>query len=684
MDGHVQGTPLLHPLEAAPHPYVRSRLRCCIGLMLVWAGVIVGQLVRVQWLDVRLWKTRAERQYRTVHTVEIGRAAITDRHGRPLAISVQAYSLFVKTAEMKPDAATVLHRLRERVVFSLERALSRARRHSLFGLLRRRIPPEVARDLMQHPLPGVYVVPEEARMYPQGRVVGPILGFTNVDNRGAEGIEYAYDRWLRGRKIRVVLYRDGRQRRFWIRPDVFSDATGRLELTIDLPLQYIAERLLTRWVHMHRARRGLIVAMDPWTGAIRVHAQYPSMDPNVYTRFLDDPWAVHPLAAHWTFPPGSTLKPAVALIGLQVNPRIRTAVYSGHGGEIDVYGVRIRDHRPFGRLTFPEILTASSNVGIIQIGLQIPKEVLYTRLKQLGFGQKTGVDVFSEVTGIFEPPQRWAAVTPAYIAIGQSLTVTPLQVLRFYAMLANGGYAVTPRFAERFVDAHGNVHSFLQPLGKRCIPKRLVREITAILEQAVTHGTGRRAHIPGVRIAGKTGTSEKLSSQGVIGHISSFVGFFPVEHPRVVMLVLLEDPQTGRFGGEVAAPLFRMMARIMMERWGQPPAAVRTELRHSRSAIVHTAYTQPSTDTDVWPDLRGRSVQDVLRWSRAHAVSLTIIGSGTRVAGQLPYPGTDLGVRHGIVWLEPEPRHQRPWMKEVQAHATKTTVFRKTTHGGSG
>lgn len=636
------------------------RFRVLIGFFGVWALVLWGRLVQVQVLERAIWSKRAVRQYYTEVHVSVGRGVITDRWGYELAMNRTVYSLYIRPVEV-PDLDETLRVLRQYVPFSVDTVREQASERPHFvWVARKRLDAAKAQEIQALNLSGVYVTPEEERVYPQHHLAGALLGWTGIDNQGLSGVEFQYDAWLRGERRPVSVGRDGLQRYFWndVGVPVAGRGPARLELALDLSAQYMAEKVLAEWVQRTGARRGLVLAMDPWTGEVLVHAQYPFLDPTRYVRYLDEPWAWNFCGGRWTYEPGSTLKPAIGLAALWENPAIRNQQFYGEQGQIRVLGVTIRDHRPFGWLRFDDVFVYSSNVGAIRVGMTVPPARLYEHLRAFGFGQPTGVDAPGERPGLLRPPDQWSRVDPAYLAIGQGIGVTPLQIVRFYAMLANGGFEVTPRLARRFIDPTGQTHVLTRPLGPRRIPADLVRSMTEILEAVVTRGTGQRAQIPGLRIAGKTGTAQKIGPSGTYEsgrYIASFVGFFPVEAPRVVLLVMLDEPEGLFYGSEVAAPLFQAMARLLATRWRLEPP-------------VETAGPMPvavrwspgaSAGPDRWPDWVGRDLQEVLDWSRQVGVSITMIGRGRRVVRQLPPAGTPLEVRRGIVWVEhvPERRH---------------------------
>ncbi len=636
------------------------RFRGLIGGFGLWALILGGRLVQVQVLERAVWRERAVRQYYTEVSVSVGRGVITDRWGYELAMNRTVYSLYIRPLEV-PDLDRTLGLLRQYVPFAVEAVREQASERPHFvWVARKRLDAAKAQAVRDLGLPGVYVTPEEDRVYPQRHLAGALLGWTGVDNQGLSGVELQYDPWLRGERRPVSVGRDGLQRYFWndVGAPVAGRGPARLELALDLSAQYIAEKVLAEWAQRTGARRGLVLAMDPWTGEVLVHAQYPFFDPTRYTRYLDEPWTWNFCGGRWTYEPGSTLKPAIGLAALWEDPAIRDRWFYGGEGQIQVLGVTIRDHRPFGWLRFDDVFVYSSNVGAIRVGMTVPPARLYERLRAFGFGQATGVDAPGERPGLLRPPDRWSRVDPAYLAIGQGIEVTPLQVVRFYAMLANGGFEVTPRLARRFIDPTGQVHVLTRPLGPRRIPADLVRSMTEVLETVVTRGTGQRAQVPGLRVAGKTGTAQKVSPGGTYEsgrYVASFVGFFPVEAPRVVLLVMLDEPQGHFYGSEVAAPLFQAVTRFLAARWrleapAEPTGPTRVPVRWPPVG---------SAGADVWPDWVGRDLSEVLDWSRQVGVSVTMVGRGRRVARQLPPPGTPLEVRHGDLGVEHAPERPR-------------------------
>ena len=658
------------------------------GLFLLWSVTLMGRLIWVQGFQHERFAARARAQHIGRVEIKLHRGLIRDRNGQTLAMNQRAYSLYIRPIQIR-DLDTVLRTLQAWVPLDPARVRRQAREHPAFvWITRGRLDAAQARAIEARNLAGVHVVPAEQRVYPHRERAGSVIGFVGVDNQGLAGVEYTYNAYLEGDTLRLPVLVDAHQRTLWLPrnrvPHTFQNA--QLYLSIDLYAQHEAERVLSKTVRKSQAKRGLIVGMDPATGEILFHAQYPAFDPNRYRELYRDPWRWQVGAVHWVLEPGSTFKPVFAAMALMYDPALRNQVFYGGQGRLEVYGVRIRDHQPFGDLRFDDILIYSSNVGAARLGLLLPPAFIAARYKDWGFGEKTGVDMAGEPSGLLRPWRRWARIDPAYQAFGQGIAVTPIQLLRFYAAIANGGYAVTPRFARAWVDRRGRRHTLLAERKQRLLPAHVATTLREILEQVVSRGSGQAAALPGYRVAGKTGTAQKPGPRGGYQegrYLASFIGFFPATQPRVVIYVMLDEPQGKYYGQEVAAPAFRELAMSLARLWHIPPdraGSPRPRTRPERatpnpvpSHIVRVAWSNARNNL-YWPDLRGRTVAAAMRWARLYNIQLVVHGQGSVIRYQLPYPGTPLTIRTGMLWLELPGSAVRP-LKEAAHHENPRRLY---------
>lgn len=539
------------------------------GLILA-GGVLTVRLVQLQISMHEGLSQRAQRNTLGRITIPGPRGRILDRRGHVLAISVPTHVLLALPAEIPRSG------LRQ-----LERAAKVPRRLTSRALRETWIPvttscsescADQVRKLVESgsvPAEAVHLEPSFSRRYPLGSLAAHVLGFVNRDGT-PEGIERRYDDLLRGTDRELRLVRDAKRKIFgsfgsrWL-----SSPPSSVMLTIDLRLQQRLEDVLKETVLTHRAKSAMGVVLAPKSGEVLAMATYPSFDPNHYSKGV----AFHRNAAVGNaFEPGSVIKPltAAALIENKVVSPSK-AIYCEKGswywaGEGKCRPVR--DHRAFEWLTLPQVLEASSNIGIAKFSLSLEPRQLYAVLHRFGLGQRTGIDLPAEARGRLIPVEQWRGRDRLAVAFGHGLTVTPLQLASAYSTLANDGLRVPPHLARAWGTPDGAWH-LLRPSreARRAISPATARQVGHWLEAVVTgeHGTGHRAVVPGYRVAGKTGTAEK---PGVGGYdrqrnVSSFAGFAPTSDPAVVVAISVNEPSRGaRDAGSVAAPAF---ASVMSE-----------------------------------------------------------------------------------------------------------------------
>ncbi|MGH7818629.1 MAG: penicillin-binding protein, partial [Candidatus Binatia bacterium] len=408
-------------------------------------------------------------------------------------------------------------------------------------------------------------------------------------------------------------------------------------LTLDSALQYAAERELDRQVADTRARGGLVLMLDPQTGEMLAAAQNPSFDPNDLPSASAELWRNRIITD--AFEPGSTLKALLAAAALDEGVASRTERFFCEEGRYRIGRNVIRDHHAHGWLTFEEVFHVSSNICSAKLGARLGAERYGAVLRAFGLDQPTGIDLAGEQAGIVRTPRRWKPIELATVSFGQGIAVTPLQLANAYAALANGGLLMRPYLVRRVVREDGEVLLENEPkVVRRVVREATARVVTEILEGVVSgEGTGRFAAIPGIRVAGKTGTAQKVDTERggySRGRIASFVGYFPAEDPKVVLLVVVDEPQTSIWGGTVAAPVFREVGIAAMERFGlrleEPSEAWQGDL------LTPASFGAPPGA--VRDGYLGLSLREALALARAEGVTVEVSGSGY-VVRQEPPPG---------------------------------------------
>ena len=534
----------------APQFRVRARMLAC--LLALIALVLIGRSVQLQVFDRQFIAKQADMRHARTAKLEAYRGAILDRFGEPLAVSSPVDTVWVNPPEFAESGngieqlsrALKLNRqwLGQRVTSNLDRDFLYVARH---------LEPDEAAKIRKLKIPGVYFLREYKRFYPNGEVTGHLLGFTNLDEAGLEGLEFAYDRSLAGMDGAKRVLVNGRGQVIQNVEVLKAPVQGEDFVTsIDLRVQYLAYRELKAAIREHQATAGTVIVIDIATGEVLAMVNQPSFNPNDRTQYEVSRYRNR--AVTDIFEPGSSIKPFV----------VAAALASGRynaGSMIDAKPFKvgshlIRDHHDLGTINLGEALARSSNVSLAKIALSLDKDQMHDSLGALGFGKVTESGFPGESAGLLVGTANWRAINIATMAYGYGLSVTPLQLAQAYATIGAFGLhrPVTFQRAET------------APVGGRVITTRVARDLIGLLEQAVTPaGTGAKAAVPGYRVAGKTGTAWKADRGGYsqTSYLATFGGVVPASAPRLAVLVMVDEP-TGDFyyGGDVAAPVFSAVA----------------------------------------------------------------------------------------------------------------------------
>lgn len=518
------------------------------------------QLVRNDFLQ-------GEGQARHLRVVEMPahRGMITDRNGEPLAISTPVASVWVNPHDLKESVERLpeLAKLLEHPVNDILHAIT-ARADREFVYIERHITPELAEAVAALEIPGVHLQREYKRFYPAAEVTSHLLGFTNIDDRGQEGLELAYDDWLRGESGKKRVLRDRLGRTIENIEQIAAAQPGKtLSTSIDLRLQYLAYRELKAAVQESGAKSGSIVLLDPETGEVLAMANQPSFNPNNRSELKGSLYRNR--AVTDLFEPGSSFKPfpiAAALESGAFTPRTPVNTSPGY---LKVGGYAVQDSRNYGMIDVTTVLKKSVNTGASKIALSLERDQMWSVLARFGFGSVTGSGFPGESGGMLPHWQRWRDVTQATMAYGYGLAVTPLQLAEAYSIIANDGKRVPLSFVA--IDE--------LPGSERVVTAQTARQMRRMLETVVSpEGTGTYAAIDGYRVAGKTGTARKAEEGGYANdrHVAVFAGMAPAVDPRIVAVVVLNEPDESAYhGGEVAAPVFARVVAGAMRMLNIPP-----------------------------------------------------------------------------------------------------------------
>ncbi len=557
---------------------MRARILVVFLLLALGLGGIAGKLFILQIQQGRHLAERATRQYQRLVPIVSRRGTIYDHAGRELAVSLRVSSAFAQPPAVQDPAATAqaLAPILGQPAKDLQARLSSDKP---FVWLQRQLDASHAAAISDLGLGGVGLTPESRRYYPRQERAAHILGMVGMDDHGLEGLEHEYNDLLGGRPQYIEAQQDAlgriifRQESAAPTPPIFD-----LTLTIDEVLQYIAERELERAVERSRARAGTAIVMDPWTGEILALANQPTFDPNAYHKYSAA--ARRDRATTDYFEPGSMFK-VILMAGALEEEAVRPEdQFYGENGAIQVSGTTIRDHEKYGWISARQILTQSSNVGAIKIGQKLGKSLYYHYISGFGFGTLTGVDLPGETPGLVHRPKGWSALSLSVMSLGQEISVTPLQMATAFSAIANGGNLLRPYVVRRLAAQDGSAVRVVGPVVIRQeISPRTSQTLLGMLRGVVEEGTGKEAALPDYAVGGKTGTAQKIDpATGRYSHrkvVASFVGTVPVDAPRLVILVVIDEPETLRWGGSIAAPAFREIARDAMKYLRVPPSPIR-------------------------------------------------------------------------------------------------------------
>jgi len=543
-----------------------GRARVLLSLLLTGFVVLVGRALYLQVLDSEFLQHEGAMRYARSLELSAHRGRITDRNGELLAISTPVESVFASPQDVGMSAA---QRRQLAALLGMSDAQLRERLAAKtrgFVYLKRHLPPDVAARVVQLRLSGIGLRREYKRYYPAGAVASHVLGFTDIDDRGQEGIELAYEDWLAGKPGSRSVIKDRLGRVIEAGENVQPPLEGRdLVLSIDSKLQYLAHRELKAAVKEHGAKAGAIVVLDSRTGEVLALANAPDYDPNA--RALRTPERTRNRAITDLFEPGSTLKPftvAAALEARLVRPESRIQTAPGY---LVVGDRRIRDVHPAGMLTVSEVIQRSSNVGVAKIALSMPGEQLWQLLTKVGFGSAPQVGFPGEVGGRLRDFQRWRPIEQATLSYGHGISVSLLQLARAYTVFSSEGVLQPLSLLRRQVPE----------TGAQVMSPGTANAVRTMLETVVQPGgTAVRAQVMGYRVAGKTGTARKLDGGRYADdrHVSSFVGLAPVSDPRLIVAVMIDEPTKGHYyGGVVAAPVFSAVISEALRTMHVPPDA---------------------------------------------------------------------------------------------------------------
>jgi cell division protein FtsI (penicillin-binding protein 3) len=625
---------------------------------------VVGRAFYLQILQHENLVKKADKQHQ--HKVDLtpARGSILDRNGTPLAESIHMDSCYAEPRRIKDvdGTAAVLAPI---LNISKDELVSRLSVNKSFTWVERWLAPEVAARVKNMKLPGIGFAPESKRFYPNMEIAAHVVGFTGRDPNGLEGIELKYDSTILGNTGYMITERDALGRNISVKNTVIKNSSPgkNIVLTLDKTIQFIAEKELAKAVTESNAKSGMALVMESDTGKVLAMANYPTFNPNAYSRYSLAQLRNHVVAD--SFEPGSTFKVFTIAAALDSGTIKPTDVYNCENGTYRIADRTIHDDHPHSRLSISEIIKYSSNIGSAKIGFKMGGEKLATYLRNFGFGGRTGIDLPGESPGNLK--KHWYGIDLATISFGQGVSLSTVQLVSALSSIANGGNLMKPYLVEQILDDNGAVVQKFEPqLVRRVISPETAQKVTKMMETVTAEGgTGTKAALDGYRVAGKTGTAQKVDpvthAYSPSRRIGSFVGFVPADKPKLTIAVIIDEPQGVKYGGVVAAPAFRGIAQNSLAYLKIQPnlptnAGVKTADAKPAPAPAVESLSEDSeiedtpAEGEVMPNFRGMSMRRVLQVMEKRGINIRLIGSG-RAIEQSPPPGNKIRGT-GEVWIK--------------------------------
>ncbi len=523
------------------------------------------QLASIQLAQASFFRKLADNQHLRLWELKPKRGTLYDRRMTPLTVNLNSDSFGACPKDMDQQQGDVASRLASVLDVTPQYLLQQFQNDSNFVWISRKTDPEIGEEIRSMKLPGVLPLEETFRCYPLGFVGREVVGSTNIDNKGIEGIELALDSLIHGVPGKCIVEMDARGRRHSdIRLPYQHPVDGHdVVLTLDVRCQSIVEEELQYTMEQTKAKKAVAIVMIPQTGEIVAMASAIGCDSSDSDRlFLQKNCAITD-----SYEPGSIFKMVAAAAALQEGEFRPNDKIFAENGAFSYAGSVLHDRKAFGWVTFQESIEYSINIAIAKVALKVGPTKYYEYVRKFGFGSRTGIELYGEVEGMLRNPASWSGRSLITMALGQEITVTPLQMVCAFGAVANGGNLMQPRLVKRVVSRSGEIVADGEPVMIRnVLGAEAARTMTSFLVGAVDHGTGKRAQIKGFTVAGKTGTAQK-AEHGTYSKnkfVASFVGFLPAEDPQYVGIVMVDEPVGAYYGGEIAAPAFgRIMQRLV-------------------------------------------------------------------------------------------------------------------------
>ena len=617
-----------------------KRIEYTVRVLLCIAVVLVGRLFFLQIIDKSDLQAKNLSQVQVDRKLQSPRGTIYDRNGRPLAMSVVTKSLYADPKMIKQSPSEVAELIAPYVTMSKEDIVKSLQEDTAFVWIDRMMEPEkskaVAQLIEDKNLEGLNFVEESKRYYPNGNLAAQVLGFVGTDDKGLDGLEMVLDDELNGgiQKELVATDRKGNAIFGSVLSKYLPDKGKSVTLTIDASIQFIAERALDKAMEDTGAKHASVIVMDPKTGEILAMANRPTYDPNHYSQGSEEDFKN--IAVTNLYEPGSTFKPIIASAALASGKWKLDQVYNDKGSfAANGHVMQNWNGEGYGPVRLIDILKFSINTGMAEIGTTTGADILSKYVRNYGFGSKTGIELPGEGDGILYNPDDMSKLDVATMSIGQGIAVTPLQMVRAFGAIANGGSMMKPHIVKSYSNIKGEVTSTTDPeVVGQPIPEETAKTIADILEKEVSEGGGTKAMVEGYHFGGKTGTAQKLDTKhgGYLDgqYIASFIGFGPVEDPKFVVLVVIDDPQKGSYyGSQIVAPVFKDIVSQLVRYYQMSPY-----VKESTPVAVKAANTlpepKPGSDGSVTlPNFTGFTYGEVRDWLHKAGLAFKPDGTGT-------------------------------------------------------
>ena len=631
-----------------------------LAVLIMVAGVLVLRLFFLQIVDTSDLEAKNLSQVQVDRKLQSPRGTIYDRHESPLAMSVVTKSLYADPQMLKKNPEDIAELVAPYVSISKEAIVENLKEDTAFVWLDRMMEPDkskaVEKIIEDEKLEGLNFVEESKRYYPNGNLAAQVLGFVGTEDKGLDGLEMVLDDELKGGLTKEVVATDRKGNAIFgsVLAQYLPDKGKSVTLTIDATVQFIAERALEQAMVDIKPAHASVIVMDPKTGEILAMANRPTYDPNHYDKGKEQDFKN--IAVTNLYEPGSTFKPIIASAALASGKWTVDTVYNDTGSIMaSGHVMQNWNGEGYGKVRLLEILKFSINTGMARLGLTTGPEILSEYVHKYGFGQPTGIELPGEGEGLLFNPEEMADIDTASMSIGQGIAVTPLQMVRAFGAIANGGILMKPHIVKAYNNPDGTVASETQTESQgQAIPENVASTIVDILEKEVSEGGGNKAMVEGYHFGGKTGTAQKLNTEygGYLDgrYIASFIGFGPVEDPKFVVLVAIDDPSNGSiYGGQIVAPVFKdIMSQLV--RYYQISPSVKEEVKVGATTVQTLPNPSKNSDGSVTlPNFAGFPYGAVRDWLNEAGLYFKPDGTGNAISqdeapGSAAFPGDAITV----------------------------------------